>query len=86
MFFVKGGCINFHFFMLIMPPSKGEGLYADGLTAFIPSFVLTAIMPSCCRTAARRRTKFPVARALLPAEADEGVRLRYSMLEYTVCG
>ena len=30
--------------------------------------------------------EFPVARALLPAEADEGVRLRYSMLEYTVCG
>ena len=29
---------------------------------------------------------FPVARALLPAETDEGVRLRYSMLEYTVCG
>ena len=29
---------------------------------------------------------FPVRRPLQPADTDEPVRLRYSMLEYTVCG
>lgn len=55
-------------------------------SASTPSCALTGITPSWLPDGGAAEDAFPVARALLPAETDEGVRLRYSMLEYTVCG